>query len=378
MGELARRYPPGTLIVSTGQHPNSSAVDQQFPNRVDRLSARSRRLRTLQGTFHWFRRVTALAGTVPVSFIWCGNLKPAAYPARWAKKWIGIPYGVMLHGRDLLILQDQVRRSYLKRRAARALLRQASALVTNSSWTADLCRAVLAEIQIDAGSDLIRVVPLGADPVSFRPGLNSSEIRERYALQGRRWLLSVARLTRHKGLDSGIRALADLGSTYPDLGYIIVGSGEDSAYLSGLSHSLGVADRVRILSGVPDADLPGLYNCAQVYLGLSRLMERQVEGFGISLVEASACGLPVLAGRTGGIPDAVRHDETGLLVEVERPEEIRAALRRLLDEPGLAVRLGEAGRRAVESYYNWDRVTADIARIGGELGIELPVEAVPR
>ncbi len=378
MGELARRYPPGTLIVSTGQHPNSSAVDQQFPNRVDRLSARSRRLRTLQGTFHWFRRVTALAGTVPVSFIWCGNLKPAAYPARWAKKWIGVPYGVMLHGRDLLILQDQVRRSYLKRRAARALLRQASALVTNSSWTADLCRAVLAEIQIDAGSDLIRVVPLGADPVSFRPGLNSSEIRERYALQGRRWLLSVARLTRHKGLDSGIRALADLGSTYPDLGYIIVGSGEDSAYLSGLSHSLGVADRVRILSGVPDADLPGLYNCAQVYLGLSRLMERQVEGFGISLVEASACGLPVLAGRTGGIPDAVRHDETGLLVEVERPEEIRAALRRLLDEPGLAVRLGEAGRRAVESYYNWDRVTADIARIGGELGIEFPVEAVPR
>ena len=206
----------------------------------------------------------------------------------------------------------------------------------------------------------------------FRPGLDVAEIRERYGLHGRRWLLSVARLTRHKGLDTAIRALADLGPAYSDLGYIIVGVGEDSTFLAGLSRELGVGHRVKILSNVPDVDLPGIYNCAAIYLGLSRLMTRKVEGFGISLVEASACALPVLAGRTGGIPDAVRHGETGLLVDVDRPQEIQSALRRLLDEPELAARLGRAGRRAVESYYNWERVAGDMARIGSEVGI--PVE----
>jgi phosphatidylinositol alpha-1,6-mannosyltransferase len=275
----------------------------------------------------------------------------------------------MLHGRDLLILRDQVSRSSMKRRTARMLLGGASVLVTNSNWTADLCRTALADIEIKPGRDFIRVVPLGADPDTFRPGVDSSMVRDRYGLHGRRWLLSVARLTRHKGLDTAIRTLADLGSTYPDLGYVIVGSGEDAAFLANLSHALGVADRVKLLRDVPDDELPGLYNSAQVYLGLSRHMERQVEGFGISLVEASACALPVLAGRTGGIPDAVRDGETGLLVDVDQPGEIRVGLRRLLDDPELASRLGAAGRRSVETYYNWNRVARDIIRIGGELGI---------
>ena len=71
------------------------------------------------------------------------------------------------------------------------------------------------------------------------------------------------------------------------------------------ARQLGVADRVRFLTGVPDRDLPALYNLAEIYLGVSRLMEQRVEGFGISLAEASACGIPVIAGRSGGIPAAV-------------------------------------------------------------------------
>jgi phosphatidylinositol alpha-1,6-mannosyltransferase len=129
-----------------------------------------------------------------------------------------------------------------------------------------------------------------------------------------------------------------------------------------------VADRVRILTNVPDADLPALYNCAEIYLGLSRLLDERAEGFGISLVEASACGLAVLAGRAGGIPDAVSDGENGLLVETDRAESAVPALRRLLDDHSLRTRLGIAGRQAVERYYNWERVAADLARIGQEQG----------
>src|SRR5207253_3121387 len=80
-----------------------------------------------------------------------------------------------------------------------------------------------------------------------------------------------------------------------------------------------------------------------------------VEGFGISLVEASACGLPVVAGNSGGVPDAVRDGETGFLVPPEDPAAFSDAICRLLADDELARRVGAAGRRAVETYYNWDR-----------------------
>jgi phosphatidylinositol alpha-1,6-mannosyltransferase len=368
MGELARRFPPGSLVISTGQYPGSAATDAQFPNRVDRLPMAARRLRTIQGTVRWSRHVVALARLWGVEFTWCGNLKPAAYPARWIKTHLGVPYGIMLHGGDLLILRNQARHSLLKRRMAAALLRSASVLVTNSLWTADLCRVVLDDLGISGRADVVRTLGLGADPKLFRPGLDQAEVRARYALDGRRWLLSVARLTQHKGIDTSLRALARIASKYPDVGYMVIGSGDDLARLKGLASELGIADRVRFLLDVPDHDLAPLYNCAEVYLGLSRVMEERVEGFGISLVEASACGLPVLASRTGGIPDAVRDGETGLLVEVDRLEQISASLRVLLDDRTLARRLGEAGRRAVEAYYNWDRVASELARMGQEHG----------
>jgi phosphatidylinositol alpha-1,6-mannosyltransferase len=366
MGELARRFPAGSLIVSTGQHPAGPESDRQFHNPVDRLPVVSHSLRTVQGTACWSRRAMALAKSFTVGFTWCGNIKPAAYPAWWMKTRLELPYGVMLHGGDLLILRRQASRSAVKRRVARALLQSASVLVTNSAWTASLCRTLLQDLDITMEPDRVRTVPLGTDPERFRPGLDQSQVRARYGLDGRRWLLSVARLTAHKGIDTALRVLAGFGDRYPDLGYVVVGSGDGLSQLEALARELGVRDRVSFLGSVPDHDLAAIYNCAEVYLGLSRIMPERVEGFGISLVEASASGVPVLATRTGGIPEAVREGETGLLVEADQPEQISAALRLLLDDRVLACRLGAAGRRAVESFYNWDRVASDLARMGHE------------
>ncbi len=368
MAELARRYPPGSLVVSTGQSGDASDVDAGFPNRIDRLPIPSRRLRTIQGILLWSRRVAVLARSTDAEFIWCGNIKPAAYPARWTMERTGTPFGILLHGGDLLILQHQVHQSAIKRKTAAALLSSAAVLVANSEWTRDRCLTLLSELEIDAPPDRVRVVPLGADQVFFRPGLDPREVRARYGLEPGRWLLSVARLTRHKGIDTSLQALARLSGQYPDLRYAVVGSGEERQALEAEARELGVADRVRFLTDVPDRDLPALYNGAEIYLGVSRLMEQRVEGFGISLAEASACGVPVIAGRSGGIPAAVRDGETGLLVDADSVESVVDAVRRLLDDAPLRARLGAAGRRAVETRYNWDRVTADLVRIGHELG----------
>ena len=368
MAELAKRYPAGSLVVSTGQNGDSSDVDAGFPNRVDRLAIHARRLRTIQGLLLWSRRVAVLARSTDAEFIWCGNIKPAAYPARWTMERTGTPFGILLHGGDLLILQHQIHQSALKRKTAAALLSAAAVLVANSEWTRDRCLTLLGELEIDAPADLVRVVPLGADQTFFRPGIDTTEVRARYGLDAGRWLLSVARLTRHKGIDTALGALARLAGRHPDLRYAVVGTGEEREALEAEARELGVAERVRFLTDVPDRDLPALYNSADIYLGISRLMEQRVEGFGISLAEASACGIPVVAGRSGGIPAAVREGETGLLVDAESVEAVSQTVERLLGDAPLRARLGAAGRRAVETHYNWDRVTRDLVRIGRELG----------
>lgn len=368
MGELAKRYPPGTLVVSTGRHGGSAAVDGSLPNRVDRLDVPSRRLRTVQGLLRWSHRAVNLVRSVRPEFVWCGNLKPAGYPARWVRTRIGTPYGILLYGTDLLLLRHRIRHSTLKRTSARSLLGSASVLVAISRWTREEALSVLEDLGLSGRDIDVRLLPLGTDPERFRPRIDPSVVRARYSLPEGRWLLTVARLAGHKGIDTVLHVLAALRDQYPDLGYLVVGRGDRLNDLQRLARDLGVAERVRFLTDVPDSDLPALYNTAEIYMGLSRPAGLMVEGFGISLTEASASGIPVIAGSGGGIPDAVRDGETGLLVDAEGPAAGTAAARLLLGDRALAGRLGAGGRRAVETYYNWQRVTTELAGIGHELG----------
>jgi phosphatidyl-myo-inositol dimannoside synthase len=377
MGELARHYPPQGLVVSTGQHEGSDDVDNELPNRVDRVSVQARRLRTIQGLLLWSRKVSSLCRTVKPGFIWCGNIKPAAYPANWARERTGVPYGIIVHGTDLLLLQHQAHQSALKRKVARTLMQPASVIVANSRYTRDLCLTVCQEIGAAREPSAVRVVPLGTDPRQFRPGVDSKAVRTRYGLGPGRWMLTVARLTAHKGIDTSLRVLADLSGRHPDLRYAVVGSGDRLGELQDLAEQLRVADRVRFLTSVPDHDLPALYNMAVVYLGVSRQADSNVEGFGIALVEASACSLPVVAGRSGGIPDAVREGETGLLVDPTDLKAVAAAVERILGDSALAKQLGAGGRQAVESYFNWDRVTREMIAIAGEFS-PAPARTVSR
>jgi phosphatidylinositol alpha-1,6-mannosyltransferase len=373
MSELAKRYPPGSLLVSTGSYPGGASADATLPNPVDRVSTASSRLRTIQGLVVWSHRARALDRSFGPGFIWCGNLKPAAFPALWVNRRAGTPYGIFLHGTELLLLQHRVRSSPRKRIAARLALKHAAVLVAVSEWTRRFCLELLDEMGFPPGEHDVRTMHLGTDPVHFTAGVDAGPVRARYGLGEGRWLLTVARLAAHKGIDVGLKALAALRPTHPDLGYVVVGRGIKQADLEALARELGVADRVRFLTDVPDADLPGLYNAAEMYLGLSRAEELMIEGFGIAQIEASACGIPVIGGRSGGIPDAVRHGETGLLVDSTDVGAVVAAIGALLDDRELAGRLGRGGRAAVESHYNWDRVTGDVRRIGEELGSRSPL-----
>lgn len=180
-------------------------------------------------------------------------------------------------------------------------------------------------------------------------------------------MMTVARLVPHKGVDVALQALARLAPDHPQLCYAVVGQGPHQPALESLAAQLGVSERVRFLNDVSDADLPALYNVADFYVGVSRQAGLDVEGFGISLMEASASGLAVVAGRSGGMPDAVADGETGVLVDSEDPRAVAGAIASLLADPERVRQLGENGRRAVEQRFTWDRVVSDLQAISRDL-----------
>jgi len=360
MGELALRYPRDSLIVSTGEYENSGASDARFPQTIDRVGIRATRLRTVQGLALWTWRAGALAKRWRPGFTWCGELKPAGYPARWLNARQGIPYGVIVYGTELLLIESKIRRSRFKRRTAGSMISKAVVIVAISKWTAELARDVLGLLDVNVP---VETVPLGTTPSYFRPGVDPSAVRAKYGLNGGPWLLTVARLEWHKGIDTVMRALPAIRAAHPETRYAVAGVGDRLPQLQQLQRDLGLAEAVQFLGAVPDDELPALYNAADLYIGVSRRHELLAEGFGISLVEASACGLAVVGGRSGGVPDAVREGETGILVDPDDPAAVARCVTELLANPERRKQLGLAGRKAVEEFYNWDRVARDLIRI---------------
>jgi phosphatidylinositol alpha-1,6-mannosyltransferase len=372
MGELALRYPPRSLVVSTGSEQDSAASDARFPQLIDRVGIRATRLRTVQGLALWSWHASALARQWRPSFTWCGELKPAGYPARWLAARRRIPYGLFVYGTELLLVEAKIRRSRFKRLTARSLFGDAAVIIAISTWTAELARRVLDLLDLAIP---IETVPLGTTPSHFRPGVDTRALRAKYGMNGGPWLLTVARLEWHKGIDTVIRALPAIRAAHPNTRYAVAGTGDRRGELEQMAREGGVSDAVRFLGAVSDDDLPALYNAADLYVGASRRHDLMAEGFGISLVEASACGVAVVGGRSAGVPDAVREGETGVLVDPEAPDAIAASVNELLANPERRKELGAAGRRAAERFYNWDRVVSDIIRIEAAYRLPFPPAA---
>ncbi len=366
MGEVALRYPAHSLVISTGTWAGSAASDPRFPQTIDRVPIGAKRLRTLNGVCLWTWRAGSLVRRTRPGFAWCDEIKPAGYPAAWLHGRRGLPFGVVAHGADLLLLEAKIQRSAFKRWTARRMFERCSVVVANSRWTADLARSVLESLGCHALAADVRTVPLGTTPSRFRSGVDAGPVRRKYGLDGGPWLLTVARLDFHKGIDTVIRALPAIRAAFPAVRYAVAGIGNRRSALEGLVRELGLGDAVRLLGFVPDDDLPALYNAADLFVLASRRYDLLVEGFGIAIVEASASGLPVIASRSGGIPEAVREGETGFLVDPDDPAAVAATAIRLLGDDALRRRMGAAGRAAVETHYNWDRVAADLIRIDRE------------
>jgi phosphatidyl-myo-inositol dimannoside synthase len=193
------------------------------------------------------------------------------------------------------------------------------------------------------------------DTDTFRPGAGGLAIRERLGLTRRPIILCVARLVARKGQDTLIRALPEV-RTYHDAALLFVGHGGYAGKLRNMAQKLGVAANVVFAGEVSAADLPAYYDAADVFAMpcRTRLGGLDVEGLGISALEAAATGLPVIVGDSGGAPDAVIDGETGFVVPGRDPKAVARRLKQLLADPASARAMGQRGRAWMEQAWRWN------------------------
>jgi phosphatidylinositol alpha-1,6-mannosyltransferase len=359
--EICRRFGDGdetTMAVSTVAAPQARLFDEQENYRIIRQPFPFERAKLFSNQVRWARWLTSRRSP-DVDVLHCGNIRPVGYAVRWAHRQLRVPYLVYVYGGDLLKERKKTERSLLKRRTARSILGHASGIVAISKWSADLAQDVMRQVGVD-NPPPVAIVELGTDPVRFHPSRDTGALRRRWGVGDAPVILTVARVVPHKGQDMGIRAVAALRRDFPELRYIVVGEGPDEARLRALAAELGVLDRVGFVGAMRDDELPEAYATATIYLGASRVeSEIDAEGFGISFVEAAASGIPSVAGDSGGVRSAVRDGETGIVVRPTDSDAITDAIRSLLLNPARRQQMGVAGRRAVETHYNWDRVARD-------------------
>jgi phosphatidylinositol alpha-1,6-mannosyltransferase len=344
--ELWRRLPPDDVTVLTTPQDGWREFDAAAPMRI----VRTRQPVLLPEPWLW-KQVRDLAAETRSELV---ILDPVA-PVGLLGPSLGRPYGVVLHGAEIA-MPGRIPGPNL---AMRAVLRGSSLAISAGGYP-------LAEAERCAGRSLPSVVvPPGVDTGRFVPLPPDARrmARRRFGLpESGRVVLGLSRLVPRKGMDTLIGAASKLAAGRDDLVVAIAGDGRDRARLDGLAED-SEAD-VRIIGRVDDANLPELYGCSDVFTMLcrDRWWGLEQEGFGIVFLEAAACGVPQVAGRSGGAHEAVEDGVTGAVVD--DPSDVDAvadALGRLLDEPDLRRRQGEASRRRAVAAFDYDLLAATLA-----------------
>lgn len=264
---------------------------------------------------------------------------PQGFVGMLASRASRVPHVVTVHGGDLFAL-----RGPWMARFKRAALRRAQAVTVNSSFTEHAVRKLCPELAT------VTRIPMGVrvDPLSAEERAQAGRIRRQYGQPGQPLLVFVGRLVEEKGLGDVLAAVAMLKESYPGLRLLVVGEGQDrGAFEAWVAEQL-LGEAVSFVGWVASDLVRAHVAAADVFVGPSRTgPDGWVEAQGLTFLEAMVAGTAVVATRMGGIPDAVRHEETGLLVEERRPDQIAEAVRRLWSDEVLRRRMVDRGQRWV-------------------------------
>ncbi len=344
---LVQQLPAERVAVLCPSWDEGNAYDEAAPFRVLRQPGRF-----MLPTPGLARRVEGAIDEVGADVVLFGATVPLAMMGpRLAAR--GIPYVAAAHGFEYWTSLAPGTHALMRRATSRA------------SRVAVMCSAFIARRVRTAVPRRVPVSVLypGADVDRFRPGLVTGHIRERHGLADRPLVVCVSRLVARKGQDVLIQAMATIRRREPDATLLIVGGGPYDDHLQRLAAEAPPGSVV-FAGQVSEADLPAYYAVGNVFAMpcRDRLAGLEVEGWGNVFIEAAACGRPVVVGDSGGAPESLVDGETGLLVDGADRDAVADAVATLLADPGLAHRMGVAGRARVEASYTWPRAAATLIR----------------
>jgi phosphatidyl-myo-inositol dimannoside synthase len=347
---LAVRQPAGSVVVYSSTWKGAEKFDAEQPFEVVR-----EKTGMLLPTPAVAKRAGELARAYGCDRVWFGAAAPLGLLADGLRRSAGIERAVGLtHGHEI---------GWAALPGARRLLRRIARGNDVLTYLGEYQRTRL-DRALHGLTDLERLAP-GVDVDAFHPGVDGSAVRERHGLAGRPVIVCVSRLVPRKGQDMLIRALPAIRRRVPGAALLLVSGGPYRSKLERLAREQGVEADVVFTGSVPWAELPEHYAAGDVYAMpcRTRAAGLDVEGLGIVYLEASATGLPVLGGDSGGAPDAVREGETGYVVGGRDVPAIAGRLVDLLTDPARAKAMGAAGRAWVEREWRWETQAARMGRL---------------
>lgn len=304
----------------------------------------------LKGLWSSFRAVRLYS----IQHILVGQILPIGTIALILFKVCKIPYTVMTHAMDVTV-PFSTTGSPRKQRLIRKILHNAYRVTTVSSFT----RKELTKLGTPE-KKIVMIYPCPhVDGTSENIKTVHAEKFDRVEsfefIKDKTVLLSVGRLVKRKGFDLVINAFAHIAKEYPECVYVIIGEGSFGKKLQTSAKKSGVGDRIFFLGTVSDEELAQWYMRSTLFIMPSReLKNREVEGFGITYLEANSFGKPVIAGDSGGVSDAVIDGKTGFLIDPNDVPMLVKSIKQLLDNPTQAVMLGEKGRKRVREVFQWN------------------------
>jgi phosphatidylinositol alpha-1,6-mannosyltransferase len=342
---LAVRQPAGSIVVYSSTWRGAAEFDAEQPFEVVREQTGM-----LLPTPAVARRAAELARANDCDRVLFGAAAPLGLLAHGLRRNAGIERAVgITHGHEI---------GWAALPGARGLLQRIARGNDVLTYLGEYQRTRL-DKALHGRTDLRRLAP-GVDVDKFHPGVDGSAVRRRHELGDRPVVVCVSRLVPRKGQDMLIRALPEIRRRVPGAALLLVSGGPYRKTLERLARENNVESDVVLTGSVPWAELPEHYAAGDVYAMpcRTRAAGLDVEGLGIVYLEASATGLPVVGGDSGGAPDAVREGETGYVVGGSDVPAIAARVAELLADPEKAKAMGKAGRAWVEQEWRWETQAA--------------------